>query len=30
MNKREQLWEDTAYISPTGANYLKLYKKNKL
>tara|TARA_X000001036_G_scaffold9162_1_gene8132 strand:- start:50 stop:685 length:636 start_codon:yes stop_codon:yes gene_type:complete len=28
--QREQLWEDTAYISPTGTNYLKLYKKNKL
>ena len=28
--QREQLWEDTAYISPTGTNYLKLYKQNKL
>ena len=28
--QREQLWDDTAYISPTGVNYLKLYNKNKL
>ena len=26
----EQLWDDTAYISPTGINYFKLYRKNKL